>query len=325
MDKNREKLLIKVAYLYYIEEKKQSEISLELNINQATVSRLIQEAKEREIVKIEIKDDAYTNLIKLERYVQKKYRLRNVLIVSSTKKMTETEKSFAVAKEAALHLKQIINNDSIVGFASGKTLERMIGSLQIVKTTNATFVPLVGAPGHSNSKYHVNAIVYDIAKQFDGRSIFINATAIQEDKRTRDDIVHSKYFEEITDYWKKLDIALVGIGESLNYPIRHWRELLTEEDVTDLRLCEATAECCCTFVNPDGKIIKNDLYKRKIGIDLALLSNTPHSIAVVQGKQKAVSVLAFLKTDYINTLVIDDETMAEILRRDNDPFLKHLD
>ena len=69
-----------------------------------------------------------------------------------------------VAKEAALYLKQIIENDSIVGLSSGKTLERMIGSISMNKSTEATFVPLVGAPGHSNSRYHVNTIAYDFAK-----------------------------------------------------------------------------------------------------------------------------------------------------------------
>lgn len=324
MDKAREKLLIKVAYLYYIENKKQSEISKELNLNQATISRLIRVAVEKEIVKIEIKDDESIHLVKLERYIQTKYHLKNVIIVGNKPKSSEAEKSMRVAKEAALYLKQIIRNDSIVGLSSGKTLERMIGSISMNKSTEATFVPLVGAPGHSNSKYHVNAVVYDIAKQFDGKSIFLNATAIQEDKRTRDHIVNSKYFEEILDYWKRLDIALVGIGESLKYPIRHWRELLTDEDVADLKLCEAAAECCCTFVNSDGKIIKNDQYKRKIGVDLELLSGIPHSIAVAQGKQKASSILAFLKTNFINTLITDEETMLEVLKKEGDHSFDHL-
>lgn len=321
MDKNREKLLIKVAYLYYVENKKQSEISKELNLNQATISRLIHEAIEKEIVRIEIQNEEYSNLVKFERYVQSKYSLKNVVIVNSKENISEAEKSMEVAKEAGLYLKQIIENDSIVGLSSGKTLERMIGSISMNKSTEATFVPLVGAPGHSNSKYHVNAIVYDIAKQFDGKNIFINATAIQEDKRTKEDIVNSKYFEEIQNYWKNLDIAVVGIGESLKYPIRHWRELLTEDDVEDLKLCEAVAECCCTFISSEGKIIRNDQFERKIGIDLNLLSNVPHSIAVVQGKQKAPSILAFLRTDFINTLIIDKETIIEVLRKDNDEYI----
>lgn len=322
MDKDREKLLIKVAYLYYVENKKQSEISKELNLNQATISRLIREAIDSGIVKIEIQNEEYTNLVKLERYVQAKYSLKNVIIVKSKEKASEAEKSIQVAKEAALYLKQIVRNDSVVGLSSGKTLERMIGTTPMNKNTEATFVPLVGAPGHANSKYHVNALVYDMAKQFDGNSIFINATAIQEDKRTKEDIVNSKYFEEIQNYWELLDIAVVGIGESLKYPIRHWRELLTDEDVEDLKLCEAVGECCCTFISSEGKIIKNDQFDRKIGIDLNLLSRVPHSIAVVQGKQKAPSILAFLRTKFINTLIIDRETIVEVLKKDNDNYVE---
>lgn len=318
MDKNREKLLIKVAYLYYIEEKKQSEISKDLNINQATVSRLLQEAKEQEIVKIEIRNDEYTQLIKLERYVQEKYGLKNVILVNHSRKLNETEKCKAVAKEAAIHLRQIIQNDSIVGLASGKTLERIIGSITVNRTTDAVFVPLVGAPGHSSSQYHVNAIVYEIAKQYDGRSIFINATAVQEDKETRNNIVNSKYFEEINSYWEKLDIAVIGVGEPHKQPLKYWTEQLTEADMENMKLYNAAAECCCTFIDKDGRIIKNDQYERKIGVDLSKLTKVPHSIAVVQSKKKAAPLSAFLKTGFINTLITDKETILEVLKKDKD-------
>ncbi len=318
MDRSREKLLIKVAYLYYIEEKKQSEISKELNINQATVSRLLQEAKEQEIVKIEIRNDEYTHLIKLERYIQDKYGLKKVVLVNHSKSLNETEKCKAVAKEAALHLRKIIQNNSIVGLASGKTLERIIGSITVNRTTDAVFVPLVGAPGHSSSQYHVNAIVYEIAKQYDGKSIFINATAVQEDKDTRNKIVSSKYFEEINSYWKRLDISVVGIGEPFKQPLKYWNEQLTEEDMEEMKLYNAAAECCGTFIDKAGRIIKNDQYERTIGVDLSSLRETPHSIAVVQSKKKAAPLSAFLRTGFINTLITDKETILEVLRKDKD-------
>lgn len=318
MDKNKEKLLIKVAYLYYIEEKKQSQISKELNINQATVSRLLHEAKEQEIVKIEIRNDEYTNLIKLERYIQDKYGLKNVIITNHSKKLSETEKCKSVAKEAAIHLRQIIQNDSVVGLASGKTIEYMIESTTVNRSTDAIFVPLVGAPGHSSTRYHVNAVVYEIAKQYDGKSIFINATAVQEDKETRNNIVNAKYFEEIKAYWAKLDIALIGVGEPYKQPLKYWYEQLTPADMEEMKLYDAAAESCCTFIDRDGKIIKNEQYERKIGIDLSTLKDVPHSIVVVQSKKKAAPLTAILKSGFINTLVTDKETILEVLKRSKD-------
>ena len=45
MKYERKKLLAKLAYLYYIEEKSQSEIATETGIYRTTVSRMLTEAK----------------------------------------------------------------------------------------------------------------------------------------------------------------------------------------------------------------------------------------------------------------------------------------
>ena len=56
------------------------------------------------------------------------------------------------------------------------------------------------------------------------------------------------FFEEIKSYWQKLDIALVGIGGPLSSKYSKWRDLLTKEDLEDLKLREAIGDCCCQFL-----------------------------------------------------------------------------
>ena len=56
MKYERKKLLAKLAYLYYIEEKSQSEIATETGIYRTTVSGMLTEAKKEGIVKIEIEN-----------------------------------------------------------------------------------------------------------------------------------------------------------------------------------------------------------------------------------------------------------------------------
>ena len=56
MKNERKKLLAKIAYLYYIEERSQSDIAAETGIYRTTISRMLAEAKKEGIVKIEIED-----------------------------------------------------------------------------------------------------------------------------------------------------------------------------------------------------------------------------------------------------------------------------
>lgn len=318
MHDEKRKLLAKVAYLYYIEDKTQSEISKELNIYRTTISRMLKQAREKGLVKIEI-EDYDLSLFSLEMYIKNKYGLKDVVISPTEPNSSEDEKDDHLAREAAFYLKRIISKNSIVGIAWGSTIRKMTGKLGAVKATDSTFVPLAGGPSNGNSLYHVNTIVYDFARNFGGKSIFINAMVVQETKELRDGIVKSKYFKEIKDYWDKLDIALVGIGGPLSSKASEWRDLLTDEDREDLKLREAIGDCCCQFFDRDGKILKGNLYDRTVSAKLEQLQKIPYSIGVARGKHKSRSIIPALKKKFVNVLITDEDTAIEILKADKDP------
>ncbi|BDR59184.1 sugar-binding transcriptional regulator [Xylocopilactobacillus apicola] len=301
--KNRQ-LLARVAYQYYIQNKTQAEIANNLDLGRSTISRLLSEARRENIVSIQIND---LDLLELEVKVKEAFNLRNVIIVT---------KSEAIAHEAALYLKQIIKPNNRVGVAWGSTLARMVGQLQHPKSTNATFIPLVGGPSAANSKYNVNTIVYDLARKFVGKSAFINATAVQESAALRNCIMNSKDFAEFAYSWEHLDIALVGVGGPLtNKTTSHWRDLLTTDDLVLLKEQHAIGDCCCTFFNEDGKILAPELQKRTIAIPLSMLSRVPISIALASSLSKVPSIKALLSMGIVNTLITDQETAINLLKR----------
>ena len=69
MKDERKKLLAKLAYLYYVEDKSQSQIAAETGIYRTTVSRMLAEAKKEGVVKIEI-ENFDTRLFHLENYIK---------------------------------------------------------------------------------------------------------------------------------------------------------------------------------------------------------------------------------------------------------------
>ena len=74
MKKEKKKLLAKIAYLYYVENKNQTEISNILGIYRTTISRMLTQARKEGIVKIEIMDFD-SEIFALEEYFRKKYQL----------------------------------------------------------------------------------------------------------------------------------------------------------------------------------------------------------------------------------------------------------
>ena len=80
MKDERKKLLAKLAYLYYVEDKSQSQIAAETGIYRTTVSRMLAEAKKEGVVKIEI-ENFDTRLVHLENYIKQKYGLTAIEII----------------------------------------------------------------------------------------------------------------------------------------------------------------------------------------------------------------------------------------------------
>lgn len=317
MREEKKKLIAKAAYLYYVEEKTQNEIAEEMNIYRTTISRMLKQAQKEGIVKINI-EGIDSGIFSLEQHVKQRYGLKQVEIVSVAKGETEGEKEERLAQTAAYFIKRNIEPNMTIGVSWGATLGQAISRIENKRIGNTTVVPIVGGPSHVNSQYHVNTLVYELARKVNGQSIFVNATVIQETRKLKMGIFASKYFEELKEHWQRLDLAIVGIGGLLSFKKSQWRDLLTEEDYEELRLREAVGDCCCRFIDQEGKPLSGDLDDRTIGLSLMELSRVPHAVGVARGKAKAKAILAMIRRGYIHSLVTDQETMLEILRLDKD-------
>ena len=312
MDDERRRIITKVAYMYYMEGLTQTEISNKMGIYRTTVSRMINKARQEGIVSISI--NGYdTSIFNLEEKLKEKYQLRYVVVVPNHPGQSNDDKDRQLSAHAGQYLKQIIEPGQVVGFSWGKIISGMVAGTREVAPTNATFVPLVGGPSSANTEYHVNTIVYDMARKFGGKNIFIDAAAVQKTPYIKQEVTSSRYFRDIETYWNNLDIACVGIGGPLNGNVSRWRDLLTKEDVDLLKDQHAIGDCCCTFFSREGKILRGNLLDRTIAVPLLNLQKVRHSIGVARSMNKAVSIDVLMKMNILHTLITDEETAQRLL------------
>ncbi|MEQ7193143.1 sugar-binding transcriptional regulator [Enterococcus avium] len=311
----RKKTLAKIAYQYYIYGRSQNDIAAELNVNRATISRMLKEARDSEIVSIAIDYDD-ENVLELESFLKQHFQLKNVIIATPSEK-SSTHKNEALYEEAAEYIQTIIKNGDKVGLSWGRTISQVIGKMGNRQAKQATFVPIAGGSSPANIKYHVNTMVHEIASKYSGKSCYINTQVIQEKNAAKNKAVMLEPKNELLPYWDNLDIAVVGIGGTLKQK-SIWRDVLSPEDFEELRLREAVGDCCCQFFDKDGKILKGELYDRTISLPLEKLSNVKFSIGIAANKNKAQAIHAMLKRKYINVLVTDYETgliLAQMVKK----------
>lgn len=309
----KDELLSKIAYLYYLENKTQAEIANELGIYRTSISRLLKQARQQGIVKIEISDFDPT-IMALERKLKQLFPLKEVQVTAIDPLLSSSQKDQKLAESAASFLKYHFKSGQTIGLSWGSTLGLTIAALEPKKLNHVQVVPLVGGPGYIDTQFHVNTLVYELSKKLNGTGTFINASIIEESPQTKEAILQSKYFVPLHQAWQQIDLAFVTVGSGLTEKSQ-WRDLLTVKDVEDLKLREAVGECCGRFYDSTGKALNSPVNERTIGLTLAELAKIPTTIAIVRSKQKVHSLLPLLNSGTFNTLLTDQETATELIKR----------
>ena len=114
-----ERMMLRVCDLYYNRDVSQSDIAKLMGISRPTVAKLLQSAKQKEIVKIIICDPQERGHSELERRLENLYKLQEVIVVDTVE---EDRQKDALGKATAGYLKTVLKDGSVVGVAMGTTL-----------------------------------------------------------------------------------------------------------------------------------------------------------------------------------------------------------
>lgn len=313
MDWEEERLLYRIAKLYYDEDYTQAQISKELGIYRTTIGRMLKKARNKGIVKIEIQS-SLNEQFHLEEKISKHFGMKEVIIVPSDIEQTSDHNKNEIGKACNKLLDRVIKEDDTVGVAWGTALGNMVSQLTNLNPKNVECVPLVGGPGGMSVELHVNAIAYEFANAIKGNPHFIDAAAIYKSKETTEEILNSSFMKAILELWEKLTVAIVGIGTEISSSNMVWSGFLGESEQEELKKHKAAGEICSRFYTNDGKIIESSVSERTVAIQLEKLRTLRYSIGIAYSKEKAMSIIGAMRGNFINTLVTNQETALEINR-----------
>lgn len=317
-------LVLKAAYLYYIDSKSQNEIADQLKISVTTVSRLLKKAKEEKIVEFVIRDP-YVECIHLEEQLKEKFGLKDIVIapgifcegdVALDSLEEEENVKKLVALEGARYLQRIIKEKDVLGITWGSTVYHLINYLNPAQKVNATFVTLHGSIACCENELDVRPLVSRMARAFSGKNYPLFTEALMSSKEVADIIKREKNIQNVYQKFDEITISVSGIGSF--YPdmksVLGKKEFMTEEDLQNLREKNVVGDIALRFFDKNGDICQTDLIDRMISIDFEQYKKIPTKITIASGKWKAYTVLSALKGNLIDVLIIDYELGREILK-----------
>jgi len=310
---DEKKLLLKICRLYYLDEWTQADIAKKVGVSRPIISKLLQKARAEGIVEIIIHDDAF-HTIELEQKLEKQFGLQDVLIVPTGDMAPEAAFSM-LGKAAAGFLSKSLKDAKTVGVSWGSTLHELVKEYPNESREYLKVIPLVGGMGSKRIELHSNQIAFELSKKIGGLCESLYAPAMAETVELKEMLVQTPGLAAVLEEAKQIDVAVLGIGNPFMQSTLEELGYLNAEELAQLKEAGVVGDINSCFIKADGSIADNAINDKVIGIDVEDLRRIDKVIAVAEGIHKVDSIIAGLKGGYLNVLITNDTTAAEIVKR----------
>lgn len=313
-----DQVILDVATFYYEQRLTQEEIAKRINTSRSTVSRLLEEARERGIVHIKI-NYPWQRQHSLEDKLIERFGLRGACVLVGKEKQDE-EIRRGIGELAARLVDGYVRDNQVLGLSYGRSVASTIAALSPNRKLSLTVVPVIGAVGSDNPSIDGPDLVRRFANAYGGEYRYLPVPLLVDDVRTRDALIQSPKVYETLNLAKRADIIVLGIGTlSPDVSSEIWKGYLDERQLQRLKNQGAVGDMCGQFYDAHGQLLDLEVNRRSIGIGIEVLSMIEYVIAVASGKAKVEAILGALRGKYLNILVTDDTTAAAVLQLDELP------
>jgi len=315
------RFISKIAYMYHEMGYKQSKIAAQLDISQASVSRLLKQAIEEGIVRITVTTPSGV-YPKIEDAICKRYDLKAAIVVDCEYDNDEFIQDH-IGSAAAYYLESTISKNEIIGISSwSATLLSMVNSMQpLSKATHAQVVQILGGVGNPSAEVYAARLTERLAKLVQGTPVYLPAPGVVQSAETRQAILQDHFVEQAVSLFDEITLALVGIGSiEPSKLLASSGNVFSVEELEYLRDAGAVGDISLRFFDEAGQPIQSPLNERVISISLEQLTKAQRTIGIAGGARKVNAIRSALKGGWINVLITDLRTAKSLL--EDEPIMK---
>lgn len=314
----RIELLADVAEQYYLEGKTQAQIAKFVGVTRSMVSRMLTEAHQAGIVKIQI--DRPLGFDKnLQVQLQQRFGLLEAFVLNQ-KNIPPHKMKDRLGQAGAFALRSYLKPGSILGISWGTTINAVVDAIEpeeFYETETVTVTQLIGALGAQNSHYDAHSMISNLQKKFRCKAVFLNAPFIVETPEVAASFLATKNVADGITVARHTTVALLGVSSTdISTSSYFLAGYISEDDILEMVLSGAVGDVCGFQVDEFGNQVSHAFHSRVIGINLEDLLHIPVRIGVAGGDAKVLPLLGGLRSKYFNVLVTDVNTAQQIIELD---------
>ena len=299
----REQLMVQAAKLYYDLDQTQADIADRLGVTRWQVGRLLREARDIGIVRIEIVPHA-PRRPDLESALQRRLGLRDAIVVPGDQD--------AVARAAAGYLAGLKPRPPLIGVSWGRSMAAMAQALPPRWNDGAEIVMLNGSTTIRAASARANTVAERLAETAGGTATILPVPAIVGAAATRSVLEQDPVIGAILARAAAAPVACFGLG-AIDGSVLVESGYLDHAAIAALKRAGAVGDILGRFVDGDGQIVDAALDARTIGLDPALLRDKPVVIGISAGPAKHAILRACTRAGYVNVVVTDEGSARHLL------------
>jgi len=307
-----ELLMVRVAELSYDENKTQDEIGALLGISRWKVGRLLVQARERGIVRIEIVHPRARRL-GLERALAERFGLKDAVVVPAQEAQDAVLDS--VARAAADLLTALRPVPRTLAVSWGRTLTATADALADGWTNGVTVVQANGGVSLNRRSGGAASVAVTIAQRGAGQAVLLPSPAILERVETKQAIEADRTVAGILEQAAHANTFLFTAGPCDPASAHVENGYLTVEEIAELARRGAVGDLLGRYIDADGNIVDPELDARTVGVALDQVRSAPRSIFVTAGALKH-DIARTVVSNGLCSVVVTDESTAQALLED---------
>lgn len=302
--------LVQVAKMHFENGMAQKEIAVCLGLSNMTVSRMLQKARETEIVQIVVRLPFELGS-RLADALVSAYPIERAVVVKGACGRIEELRSL-IGGVTAFYLTMEKIDHQVLGMGVGATIGQVVQHLLPMKTKDLHIVQLMG--GLSDvSDSNPFSIVQETCRRLHAKGTYLTSNALVENAEyCRHLMFETPMGMETQSLWKGCTKAVFGVG-SIESGTLLSETLVGPEELENVKKQGAVGDILGHCFDKAGKFVQTELEDRLVSIPVSSLMQIEERYGVAGGVNKVGAIRGALNSGLIKTLITDEKTASQLV------------
>jgi DNA-binding transcriptional regulator LsrR (DeoR family) len=302
-------LMTQAARLYFDRQMSKVEIAANLGISRFRVARLISDALDSGLVRIEYRDAPSTDLASAAE-IESRFDL-DLCVVATT-----SDDLDALGRLGASIIDGLVAPGEVVGIAWGSTLAAVTAAIPTRRDPAMSVVQLAGSSIGFGRDQDPSELARVLADRWGASHHPLFVPAYVDRPAVRDALLRQTDVAATAALFGRLTTAIIGIG-ALGQTTEHSSltryGALDADTVRTLARRGVVGDLLLHPLTESGAFPATDLARRAMSITVDGLRAVPRVVAVAAGADKAAAIRGALRSGIVRVLVTDPETVQAVL------------